>query len=153
MKKYHLLFISIFVLVLMACHSKKATVKECDSNVPVSITTTEISSVIINPKVDFANMNTACRVDSLSINGDVLSVFVNYSGGCKLHLFELYTDGMYAKSLPPQVTIFLKHIDNGDACRELIMQELKFDISKLKYPNQHTVVVKLGEKNIKYITK
>jgi len=86
------------------------------------------------------------KVDSISIDGDILSVFVNYSGGCKEHTFDLVSNGMYAKSMPPQISVVLKHTNNGDNCRELVMKELKFDVSPLKYKGGNVTVIKLGDK-------
>jgi hypothetical protein len=87
------------------------------------------------------------------VNENILSVYVNYSGGCKPHVFDLVSNGMYSKSLPPQISVCLKHANNGDACRKLIMRELKFDISKLKYAGNKTVVVKLGDKEVNYTSQ
>ncbi|MGZ4061154.1 MAG: hypothetical protein ACXVPU_19135, partial [Bacteroidia bacterium] len=93
------------------------------------------------------------NVDSLAVNGDILSIFVNYGGGCKEHTFELVSDGMYSKSLPPQISVCLKHTNNSDNCRKLVMRELKFNISKLKYTGSKTVTIKLVDKQINYSSK
>ena len=108
-----------------------------------------VKELILDTKVDIGNIGgVQTNIDSLKINGDILSIFVNYSGGCMKHDFSLYTNGMYSKSLPPKVTLFLKHINNDDACRELVMNELKFDIKQLK--STGSLSIRVGNKYIMY---
>jgi hypothetical protein len=60
---------------------------------------------------------------------DVLTVSVQYSGGCKKHDFQLVWDGTYTKSLPPQISLFLIHNNNGDTCKAIVREELQFVLS------------------------
>lgn len=145
-----------FIALISACH-KKALVrssKKKDTVVVASNVASEIKNMIIDPEYTILNTGTAYIIDSAKVNGDILSIFVNYSGGCKTHSFDLYSNGAYGKSLPPQISVSLKHNGNEDACRQLITQELKFNISKLKYQGQNTVIVDLGNKHrIYYVTQ
>lgn len=132
-----------FILILVtACHNKSMT-QSAD-------TTPKTNEVKIDPATDMSATGAAYRLDSLSLNGDVLSVFVNYSGGCKEHTFELISNGMYAKSMPPQISLCLKHTNNEDMCKKLVVQELKFNISKIKYERSKSLVVRLGDKGLNY---
>jgi hypothetical protein len=70
---------------------------------------------------------------------------VTYSGGCADHTFELLTDGMLMKSLPPKQFYFLKHQANGDACEALISETLQFDMSGIDRANANQLVVILSE--------
>ncbi|MDF2436852.1 MAG: hypothetical protein K0Q95_1228 [Bacteroidota bacterium] len=112
-----------------------------------------IPKAILDPAADIADSGRPYQLDSLSLNSDTLSVFVNYSGGCEKHTFQLISNGMYAKSMPPQLSLCLKHSANDDHCRQQIMQELKFDVSGLRYKGSHTVILKLSDKNIRYSAK
>ena len=113
-----------------------------------------IKSVIINKSYTNTDSVKNYFIDSLKINGDILSIFINYSGGCKNHTFELIGNKFYAKSLPPQTTVYLVHNNNGDSCRELIQSELKFNIKQLKYSGQNAVIVYVGKSHrIAYITE
>jgi hypothetical protein len=157
----YLVVLLLFFGLSTACHKKAITNSTANitptnstSNPTQNSTTSEIKSVTIDPEAEMVNTGAVYVVDSLKINEDTLSVFVNYSGGCKEHSFELISRGMYTKSLPPQISVCLRHVNNEDACRMVVMKELKFNIAKLKHPTSKTVVVKLGnEHRINYTTK
>ena len=154
MQKYFTIIILVSVTLFVACNRKKIASAEtiAPSLKAANNASSEIKNVIVDSNLDIATIGGALtNVDSLAIKGDVLSVFVNYSGGCKDHSFELYSNGMYAKSLPPKLTLFLKHTDNEDGCRSLINQELKFNISAVKYTS--SLSLKVGSKFIKYEPK
>ena len=138
--------------LLMACHKKEISKKAipiitAEQNTKKAI----VKDVIIDKELDIVNTGSPISIDSAQIHGNEISFFVNYSGGCKEHTFELYSNGNYSKSLPPQLSVFLKHNNNEDNCRELISRELIFNITKLKYQGKNTVVLKFGDKKqIKY---
>lgn len=156
MKLYSLLRNNLFPLVLVvilftACH-KKAIVKSRTDNSPqiTSAATASIKSVIIDTHYKSSDAISTFSIDSAKTNGNILSLFVHYSGGCKNHSFDLYSNKQYAKSLPPQTAVILAHTNNGDACRQIITKELSFDISELKYKGQNTVIVNLENKKRVY---
>jgi hypothetical protein len=142
MKKQFITGLILVSVALGACHKKKQTGSSVD--------TPPANEVIIDAAADMSATGAAYKVDSIAVNGDILSVYVNYSGGCKDHVFELVSNGMYAKSLPPQLTLCLKHKNNEDMCRKLVMQELKFNIKKAQYKGGKTVMIKLSEMSANY---
>ena len=129
------LFNLFLLLAFNACH-RKSCVKEKDA---------VVKNVIVNAELNKSETGDSYQIDSINIDEDILSVFVNYSGGCKEHSFELYNNGAYAKSLPPQTSVTLKHDGHGDSCRELVSQQVKFNLSPLKYNGQNTVIIHVGE--------
>lgn len=148
-------------VLFFSCHKKQinqsnassaAATNEKTDKKPASVQP-EIKSAQVSAEADMVNTGAMYNVDSMRVNNDTLSVFVNYSGGCKEHSFDLYSNGMFAKSMPPQLSLCLKHTSNEDGCRKLIIQELKFNINNLKYPGKNTVVLKLGNKKVLYATK
>ncbi len=143
-------FVLLLSISLFACHQKEITKK--DNNKPISNASTgdETKAVVIDATFDISATGAMYTIDSMKITGNILSIMVNYSGGCKTHEWELISNGMYEKSLPPKVAVCLQHKNNGDACRELVTKELKFNIAKLKSPNSKTVIVKIGDKQIRY---
>lgn len=154
MLKHFTISILLSTTLFLACHkknmagSKTTTAISTVSDNPSS----EVKNVIVDQNLDIATIGGALtNVDSLAITGDVLSIFVNYSGGCTEHSFDLYSNGMYAKSLPPKLTLFIKHTDKDDACRTLITQELKFNVSAIKYTGP--LSLKVANKFIKYEPK
>jgi hypothetical protein len=51
------------------------------------------------------------------------------------------------KSEPPKAGIFIEHINNGDLCKQLITEELKFIITDARYPGKeegYTVMIGLN---------
>lgn len=64
--------------------------------------------------------------------GKQLKIDVSYSGGCKSHSFNLYWNGAYQESFPPQVRMKLVHNANNDACEKLVKETLVFDIRNLQ---------------------
>jgi hypothetical protein len=75
------------------------------------------------------------HIDSVHIQGDLLTLFVTYGGGCQKHEFDLYsTDGIYL-SLPPQGDVFLGHNGHGDTCEALFHEKLVFDLTPLLKSN------------------
>jgi hypothetical protein len=92
-------------------------------------------------------------IDSMRVLGKTLILNVSYSGGCEKHEFDLYFNGMYAKSLPVQANLHLFHNNNGDACRKLEMKELRFDISEMKPPGGNSIILKLAGQQTTYTLK
>lgn len=82
------------------------------------------------------------NIASALVTGNILSLNVSYAGGCAEHSFELVSNGLYAKSLPPQTTVYLRH-QSDDTCDKTIEKTVSYDISKLKYPGQNTLLIKI----------
>ena len=134
----------LFIILLLtgtSCHQKKLAKTTPDA---------EVKMVIVDQNYNVKDSIVNYTIDSAKTNGDILSLFINYSGGCKTHSFDLYSNSLYAKSLPPQTTVYLKHKNNGDACRELIIEELRFNISQLKYSGKKTVIINVGKNHRVY---
>ncbi|MBE9210586.1 hypothetical protein IQ244_29610 [Nostoc sp. LEGE 06077] len=79
----------------------------------------------------------ARKGDSFSLSnsrivGKQLKIDVSYSGGCKQHDFNLYWNGAYQESFPPQVRMRLVHDAKKDTCEKLIKETLVFDIQNLQ---------------------
>lgn len=67
-----------------------------------------------------------------SLSGNVLSVTVQYGGGCETHEFLLFmSPSGFLESAPVQANLYLMHEDNGDLCRALITETRRFDISPI----------------------
>ena len=85
---------------------------------------------------------TGITITDIRASGDTLLVDVTYSGGCKPHDFKLYSTGMWMKSMPPKVNVWLSHIAvEPDPCRQLMKENLKFIIKPLRYRGNEKVVV------------
>ena len=98
---------------------------------------------IMVAKIDnFTNYreNDSYSIVNAFVDGNVLNLDVTYSGGCKDHAFELIGSNIVAKSLPPQRAVLLVHHGNGDDCRELMGERLKFDIKNLAFEGKDVML-------------
>lgn len=84
-------------------------------------------------------------INSVRVSGDTLLVEVSYSGGCKDHEFSLKTTGVWMKSQPPQLSVWLEHVSNGDGCRAMITETLKFDVREARYSGSEEVILIINE--------
>lgn len=73
-------------------------------------------------------------IANTEIIGDSLIMEVSYGGGCQIHEFELLSNGMYAKSLPMQVNVYLRHNANNDMCRAYFTRRIAFSIKGVQHP-------------------
>lgn len=80
----------------------------------------------------------------MEIEDDILTLAISYSGGCAEHEFELISNGAYAKSYPPQLTLFLRHDDKEDRCRSIVDKKLNFNLKPVQYPGTGQVVLKFN---------
>jgi len=92
-------------------------------------------------KEKFTQDSDPMSIKSAKINGDILELLVNYSGGCEEHSFELVSNGFYMKSLPPKLAVKVLHNNNGDACRSLEEKTLSFNIKDLRYPGEGPLIL------------
>ena len=144
------LFILLAISALSAaCVNKKATGSESNTAPEAR------QSMESHPKVQVIQGVTleegdAYSLQSASVEGDVMTFVVSYSGGCEDHEFELLNNGMIMKSLPPQSNLMLKHNANGDKCRALITDTLHFDLSPLQSLANGTLILHINQSKDKF---
>lgn len=144
--------IIIFIAIsLVGCKSKKNTVADKNTTGKNETVVSEsITKVILDPNFDNSRENASFDILEASISGDILTLTVSYGGGCQEHQFNAYFNGIYMKSLPPKATIYIEHINNGDNCRKIVEETLRFDLSAVKYPGHSSeYTVMLGMNNYK----
>lgn len=78
---------------------------------------------------------------SASVDGKKLKLKVQYGGGCEEHAFELYTNGMIMKSLPPKQRFFLRHYNHGDSCKGLKTKDLVYDLSETTVTGNSLIIM------------
>jgi hypothetical protein len=147
MKAFTLLLLSGLMFGMSSC-------KLCKKNPSASSGTEneEISSIIVQQ--GFIKPENLALLDIIktTIEGNILTIVVSYSGGCAEHEFKLYFDGNYKKSLPPKVDFILTHDNKGDACRSIVEKTLKFDITKSQYTGGKEMMVTVeGSEEMKYL--
>ena len=72
------------------------------------------------------------HIISTTISSDVFVLVTQYGGGCTHHDFKLFGSKLFLESLPPQVEIVLSHNANGDQCKALITDSLRFSLTRLR---------------------
>ena len=89
-------------------------------------------------------------IRSVSIKKNILSIYVVYSGGYKLHDFELVWNEKRMESLPPQVNLHLIHNAHGDGAEARLKKNLRFNIWYFK---KDTIHLYIGKKRFRTIQK
>lgn len=82
-------------------------------------------------------------INSINIDGDILTIDINYKGGCGEHNFELMFNEMYAKSLPVIAGLFLSHTTINENCQKDINKILKYNITKSRHPQYKEAYIKV----------
>lgn len=92
-------------------------------------------------------------IDSARISqrAGLLYVYVSYSGGCATHRFEAITNGLWSKSLPAQLPVYIRHSNGGDACRESLNKTLVYDIRSLHPAGAKEVQFVVGTFTLRYL--
>ena len=142
MNRYVLIFL-VAALTIAACGTTRKQRKdpqtaEAIAHKPFAI---EVKAVI----QDTAQAGKdAYKLAKSRVSGDTLFVDVEYSGGCKDHVFTARHNGQYMKSMPAQLNLMIDHNGNADACRELIKETLAFDLRGARYGNSGTLILLLN---------
>lgn len=125
MKQITFFVLSALILTGMSCKSMKE--KKQDKN------DKSIPSAILVENMDEYRNNADFSITAVAIEGNIMNIDVQYSGGCQEHEFKLLGMKAIQKSLPPKRGVFLYHNSNGDNCRSIVEEKLQFDISVLAY--------------------
>ena len=90
---------------------------------------------------------------TVGIVGNTLALSIEYSGGCKKeHTFTLYSKAEYAESEPEQLTLYLNHNSNGDACEKLMEKKVFYDLTSIQLTGKHKLIVRIKgyEESLEY---
>ncbi len=129
---------SILVFSIGCANSKRAQKKAMKEILPV---------VLTNDFSSYARNSADTQILNASIADSTLTLKISYNGGCEAHTFELIGSKMVQKSSPSIRGIMLIHNSNNDDCRELIEQELRFNVNDFKYPNGKMILKLKGWKS------
>ncbi len=62
---------------------------------------------------------------------DNLQIVLEYSGGCKVHTYEIIWDGIIYSDDPCKINLLLIHRGNFDNCEALITDTINIDLKEL----------------------
>lgn len=151
-----ILLVALLSILLINCKNKKdATTeampdKEEATDVSENIES-DVKKVTVERSYHFRETDDY-NLDTMWMVKDTLFLKVQYSGGCEDHEFELMSNGAYAKSMPPQMTLHLEHDANNDMCRAMITEELKFDLTPVRNPSSEKLIVRVNGLSIDPVT-
>lgn len=132
--KNQILFFLIILLLFVACKAKKEVSKGPQLQVKELIVDKELYPV----------EDETFSISAASIDGDILTLEVSYHGGKAFHDFELLFNGIYMKSMPPQVNLFLKHSHTPENCEKLISESVHYNLKNLRLGERGTVIIRLA---------
>jgi hypothetical protein len=133
-----------FLTCFSSCEAQKS--KRSKKNNP----DTGIQDVTIDANIDFIDDPGDYNIESVTLEKDIMTINVSYSGGCKEQSFKLISNKAFSKSLPPQVGINLVQNKNGDSCREIVRKQLKFNLRNLRYEGQKSVKLNFNKEHYMY---
>ena len=134
----HLLIISSLAILLISCaNTKNIFIKK------------EKKEKNICKKAElgiYPSQSDKFDILDVKISGNIMTLKIGYSGGCKNHEFSIIGSQMISKSLPPIRNIQLIHNSNDDSCENYVTQNLDIDISNLAYKkvNGSDIILKLN---------
>ncbi len=131
-----LIIVGALIIISSSC-KMRGEMKKSLADQTEMISILEIDPTYKNIKTD------SFRLLESNVEGDNLILLVQYGGGCREHEWKLKTNGAYAKSLPPQITLNLEHNANSDMCRALVTDTLKFNLEPLRYPGNLELYVRI----------
>ena len=146
MKNLYLIF---GVCLILSCKSKQnigsEKVETEISTDETDITNKEYSDINVKAKIgDTKIESSSVQILKSSIDGNLLTLKIGYSGGCAEHSFEFIGSEMIAKSLPPIRNVRLIHHANGETCRIYIERKLVIDLRDLAYEKKSGSQIKLN---------
>lgn len=134
------LILTIITLFLLSCNVQKPNDGDKPEEKPKEIV---VDLQFVQPKE-----NADFEISDATIEGDVLTITVTYSGGCETHEFNAYFNQMYMKSEPPKAGIFIEHKNNNDLCKQLVTERISFSLKNIRYPDKdsdYTVLVGMNK--------
>lgn len=111
--------------------------------------TNTIKDIVIdnNYKQEKSNI----EILSLNIENNLLYITVKSETACNHDDFNLYTNNILLKSMPPKKVLFLEHISKNEVCIEKLNKELVFNIEKLTETTYKEVVLLLKDNSVSLI--
>jgi len=139
-----------------ACGNKKKTVDkevvvEVNDNSEQTMKPSQITARLTEMYKEFKSDN--FTILDVHIDGNLMHLTVEYSGGCGEHKFEVLGSKAIMKSLPPLRPVLIIHDAGGDNCRALIKEQMTVDISEFAYQQvdgSEIMLVMEGREKISY---
>lgn len=135
-----ILLLATPLLFVQCCKKKKTTETQTEvnseqtqSNPDAGDEKIKMASIKIQKDYSYAETDHFSILD-MRCSGDSLLVKIEYGGGCEKHVFTMFSNNLWLKSLPSQLTLYLEHESNNDMCRALITETIAFDLKDVRFP-------------------
>ena len=126
-----------FELVELNPYPESGPYSNEDYTATVEVTKAPVVTVV--PMVQITNSTPPALVlgeyglDSAKIIDEKLTLWVNYSGGCVEHYFQLFmSPDVFMESNPVQANLYLRHLGPPDACEALVHRKLEFSLHPIQ---------------------
>ena len=143
------LYLLIGICLMLSCKTKQNVgsekVETEISTDQTGITNKEYPDMNVKAEIgDTKIESSSVQILKSSIDGNLLTLKIGYSGGCAEHSFEFIGSEMIAKSLPPIRNARLIHHANGETCRIYVERKLLIDLRDLAYEKKSGSQIKLN---------
>ena len=143
------LYLLIGICLMLSCKTKQNVGSEkVETEISIDqkgITNKEYPDMNVKAEIgDTKIESSSVQILKSSIDGNLLTLKIGYSGGCAEHSFEFIGSEMIAKSLPPIRNVRLIHYANGETCRIYIERKLVIDLRELAYEKKSGSQIKLN---------
>ena len=143
------LYFLIGICLMLSCKTKQNVGSEkVETEISIDqtgITNKEYPDMNVKAEIgDTKIESSSVQILKSSIDGNLLTLKIGYSGGCAEHSFEFIGSEMIAKSLPPIRNVRLIHYANGETCRIYIERKLVIDLRELAYEKKSGSQIKLN---------
>ena len=116
-------------LLAAGCHGGGATPTSMSPTAPPD-QPEPLAPVIFGSTADLQSDPFA--LNTAAVTGNILTVSVSYSGGCRNHEFVLTAADSFLESSPVQLPMVLTHEDNDDPCEAYPTRQLRFDLTPIR---------------------
>lgn len=91
----------------------------------------DVFNTINTNRINKIRKGEAYSINNVKRIGDFLHINLSYSGGCKIHDFEIIWDGIVYTDEPCHMNLLLIHNANNDTCEALITRTIVVNLEEL----------------------
>lgn len=129
MSKRIAVLIAVGLLAAVACDEPMSVIDPVNDPIVA-----EAKPITIHPDrcPPFGLESDPVKIKKIGLSGDLLTISVEYSGGCEEHFITLNAGNCFLESYPVQSDVFMVHEDPADPCDSVVSEERVFDLTALK---------------------
>jgi hypothetical protein len=140
----------IKLLIFFVVLATTVATKSCDKSTSDKSTTQEqtvLKQITIKDPPIVVASDTSMHIENAVAKDSVLSLTISYLG-CETDDFELISDGMILKTLPPRLVVFLNHISQTKCKTKRHSKTVLFDIADYRHHQNELHLIIKGQTTI-----